>query len=160
MGNASTAFSRRTTVLILAAMVLTITVSRARFYDWSAGRDESIYAVTTHELLAGRRLYSDVWLDRAPAIFATYAFGELLVGYNQGIFFFLGTLATLIVLFGVYCAASSAGRGPPAGLWAAGIWTIISGDIASQANGANTEPFINACLVWADDECERNLVGN
>jgi hypothetical protein len=50
-------------------------------------------------------------------------------------------------LLGVYAAAAR--FSPPAGLWAAAFWTVISGDLWMQANQPNSEVFINACLVWA-----------
>lgn len=50
-------------------------------------------------------------------------------------------------MLGVYAAAAR--FSPPAGLWAAAFWTVISGDLWMQANQPNSEVFINACLVWA-----------
>ncbi len=41
-------------------------------------------------------------------------------------------------------------KSPSGGLWAAtACWTIVSSDLALQANQPNVEVFINACIIWA-----------
>lgn len=80
-------------------------------------RDHATYAVIAHELLEGRQLYSDLWDNKPPGIFWTYAGAELVFGYGEGTVFVLGLLAAIATVPAVERAASAAD--PKAGPWAA-----------------------------------------
>jgi hypothetical protein len=133
-------------LVVLVALMATL---RYHYYDWPPNRDVTEYAVTAHELLQGRELYSDVWNPKPPAVFVSYGAAELLFGYGPGQLYALNLICGLIVLLGVYAAGPAGGFRPAAGLWAAAFWTVISGNIALQTHGPNTEAFMNACLIWA-----------
>ncbi|MFB3779726.1 MAG: hypothetical protein ACE141_19055 [Bryobacteraceae bacterium] len=74
------------------------------------------------------------WRSRAPAPGAVYL---------------LNITAGIITLLGVYATGCAVGGGPRAGLWAAALWTVVSGDPRLQANQPDTEVFMNACLAWS-----------
>lgn len=140
------------TRLVAAALVLLgafIALQRLHTYDEPLERDLSLYAVTAHEMLEGRALYTDLWTHRPPAIFATYAAAEMLVGFGPRAVYLLSVLGACLVLAGVYHAASARGGGWKTGLWAALFWTLLSGDLFFQSNQPNTELFINACAAFA-----------
>ena len=121
---------------------------RFKTYSEPFERDIASHAVIGHELLEGRSLYSDLWDSKPPAIFITYAVCELLAGYGPSQVYFLGVIAAIITLLGIYRAASSYG-GIKAGLWAAAFWTFICSDLWLWANQPNIEVCINAAIVWA-----------
>ncbi len=135
-------------LLILLALVVVITLTRFHTYNEPIERDIAAYAVIAHELGQGRLLYSDLWDHKPPAIHVTFALADKLVGYGQGEIYFLGLLAALLTLLGVYQAGSAGGLGLPGGGWAAAIWSIISADMMLLANQPNVEVFLNVLLIW------------
>ncbi len=128
---------------------------RLHTYEEPVERDIGNHAVIGHEILHGRKLYSDLWDSKPPAIFVTYAVADVLVGYGPGSVYLIGVVAAIITLLGVYWAGSAVGRpveaygGVPGGLWAAAFWAFICSDLWLWANQPNTEVGMNACLVWA-----------
>jgi len=128
---------------------------RLHTYEEPVERDIGNHAVIGHEMLQGRKLYSDLWDSKPPAIFVTYAIADALVGYGPGSVYFVGVVAAIITLLGVYWAGSAVGRpveahgSVPGGLWAAAFWTFICSDLWLWANQPNTEVGMNACLIWA-----------
>jgi len=125
---------------------LVIIIVRLHTYNEPLERDLTEYAVFAHEMLHGRELYSDLWDQKPPAIFITYAIGEIIAGYGHRAVFLINVSATILTLAGVYLAGSVKGRS--AGIWAAALWTVISGDMMLQANQPNSEVFLNTCLVF------------
>jgi hypothetical protein len=123
-------------------------LERLHTYHEPLERDITTYAVTAHELLGGRKLYTDLWDHKPPAIHATYAFSEVLAGYGPASIFLLNVLAAVMTLLGVYRAGKALG-GNAVGLWAAAFWAVVSGDLFLEANQPNTEVFLNGCLTWA-----------
>jgi hypothetical protein len=135
-------------LVILLGLSALICLQRLHTYDEPLERDLTLYAVLGHELLNGRALYSDLCENKPPAIFLTYAAAEKLVGYGTGAIFFLGIIAALVTLLGVYAAGLALSGSIGTGLWAALFWTLISSDLLLEANQPNTEVFINACVIW------------
>jgi Dolichyl-phosphate-mannose-protein mannosyltransferase len=140
---------RRLTAAALLVLGATIAVARLHTFDEPLERDITTYAVIGHELLAGRRLYSDLWDHKPPAIHLTFAAAEAVAGYGPREVYLLNVLAGLATMLGVWAAASACARSRAAGLLAAALWVVTSGDLALQANQPNTEVFLNACLIWA-----------
>jgi 4-amino-4-deoxy-L-arabinose transferase-like glycosyltransferase len=138
----------RHVVLILLILAICIALMRAHTYTEPIERDIGSHAVIAHELLEGRKLYSDLWDSKPPAIFITYALADAIVGQGPLSVYIVGMAAALITLLGVYYAASAYG-GRIAGLWAAAFWTFICSDLWLWANQPNIEVGINASIVWA-----------
>jgi 4-amino-4-deoxy-L-arabinose transferase-like glycosyltransferase len=74
---------------------------------------------------------------------------EMIAGYGPQMLSFLNVSATLLVLFGIFRAGMHGGGTAAAGLWAAALWSVLSGSYALEARDPNTEVFINACLAWS-----------
>jgi hypothetical protein len=132
--------------LILLALGCGIALARIRTWDEPLERDLTTYAVIGHNLLQGRSLYSDLWDNKPPAIFVTYALSEYLFGYGPASVYALNVFASLLTLCAVYAAGSWSGD-RRAGLWAAAFWAVWSGDPRLLGNQPNTEVFMNACLA-------------
>jgi hypothetical protein len=138
---------RRAAIVLIVLSILT-SLGRVYTRNEPLERDLTMYALVAHELVEGKRLYTDVWDQKPPAIYLVYAAAELAVGYGPQSVLLVNIAAGLITLAGVYRAASAAGMGRVSGLWAAGLWSIISLNIDLEANQPNTEVFINACMIW------------
>jgi hypothetical protein len=132
---------------ILLILAVGILLARLHTVDEPLERDLMNYAVIGHELLEGRVLYADLWDHKPPAIYVTFALGEVLAGYGQEAILLINMIAALTTLLGVYSVGRAVGS-TTAGLWAAAFWAVISGDLLLQGNQPNVEVFINACLVW------------
>ena len=135
-------------LLILVILSSFIAIMRLHTYEEPVERDIGNHAVIGHEILHGRKLYSDLWDSKPPAIFVTYAVADAVVGYGPGSVYFIGVLFAIITLLGAYWVGSAYG-GLGGGLWAAAFWTFICSDLWLWANQPNTEVGMNACLVWA-----------
>lgn len=139
--------SLKMSFLILVLAIL-LCILRLNYYDWPPNRDVTLYAVTSHELLQGKSLYTDFWEIKPPAIFISYGAAEAIFGYGQLALYVMNLGCALIILFGVYATGAASNYGRLAGIWAALFWTAFSGDISLQLHDANTEAFMNACVIW------------
>src|SRR5437868_3987206 len=122
---------------------------RLHTYEEPLERDLTTYAVIAHEMLNGKNLYSDLWDHKPPAIHATYAAAEWIAGYGRDSIFLMNAAAAIATLIACYFAGATGGRGPLAGLIAAGFWTLASGELSIEGNQPNTEVFLNALLTTA-----------
>ena len=84
------ASERRVALAVLAVLTAVLAVQRLHTYDEPLERDITTYAVIGREALSGRWLYSDLWDNKSPLVFATYAAGELVAGYGPSAIFTLG----------------------------------------------------------------------
>jgi 4-amino-4-deoxy-L-arabinose transferase-like glycosyltransferase len=130
----------------LCALVFSL---RLHTYDEPLERDLTAYAVIAHEMLNGKNLYSDLWDHKPPATYVTYAAAEWIAGYGRHSIFLMNAAAAMATLLACYFAGSAGGRGPMAGLVAAALWTLASGDLAIEGNQPNTEVFLNVLLTTA-----------
>jgi hypothetical protein len=137
------------TILALLILALVIAVERLHTWDEPLERDLTTYAVIGQGLLDGRPLYTGLWDNKPPAIHVTYELAVWIAGMGPAAVYFLTVFGALAVMLGAYCAGKSLDGRAETGLWAAGFWTIISGDLALQANQPNAELFMNACQTWA-----------
>jgi hypothetical protein len=133
---------------LLVALGFIIFAERWHTADEAFERDIGSHAVIAHEMLAGRSLYSDLWDSKPPAVWLSYAAAELICGYGPSEVLFLGVVAALLTMLGVYRAVEAVAE-PPAALVAAAIWVVTCGDLSLWANQPNSEVFINAALAWA-----------
>ncbi len=145
----SPAFHGGIVLAVLLALSGLMAFARLHTFHEALEIDQTIYAVIAHEMKAGRALYADLWDHKPPAIFLTYAAGEAICGYGPRSIYFLGLAASVLTLIGVYAAGSAHPWGRAAGLWAAALWAVASGDLYLEADQPNTEDFINPCLIGA-----------
>lgn len=138
----------RAVAVVLGIMALTIAGSRATTMDEAVDRDVAAYAVLAEGLLRGQPLYSELWDHKPPAVHLTYSAAIALFGMTPVALWAMSTVAAIVTLLGCYRAAERFG-GARAGLFAAGVWVLVSGDLLLEANQPNVEVFMNAFLVWA-----------
>lgn len=119
------------------------------YLHWPMDHDVSIYVVGAHEFLQGKPLYSELWLDRTPLVFATFGLAQWLFGYGLFHVFVLGAVAKVVTALGIFEAARSSGFGAIAGLWSVAFWLCASCGVQIGAESPNMEVFINAATVWA-----------
>jgi hypothetical protein len=146
MRKSSGSFGRGWALATLAALAVLIVVARLHTFDEPLEPDLVTYSTIGHEMLGGKRLYSDVWDVKPPGLYVTYAAAEWLVGHGAPSVFLMNIVFALLTLGGVYVAGSAFGT--KAGLWAAAFWAASSGILTIQANQPNAEVFINACCIW------------
>lgn len=137
----------RKTTFFLLALTLFLILARIPSYAEPLEWDLGMYTVIARELLEGERLYADAWDMKPPAIFATFATMQFLTGDGFLPLYLLSMIAAIVTMFGVYHAASVAGK--TAGLWAAAFWAAMCFDPWTGGDRPNTEVFINAALAWA-----------
>jgi 4-amino-4-deoxy-L-arabinose transferase-like glycosyltransferase len=136
-------------LLVLLGLFITIALARLYTFREPLERDITTYAVIGSELLHGKKLYTELWDNKPPLVYATHAIFQLAFGYGPTAIYFMNLAFCGLVLFGVYWAGSVGKFGPAGGLWAAAFWTVISGDLSLQANQPNLELLMNAALIWA-----------
>ena len=139
----------RTLALVLLALICgAIALGRLHTYDEPLDRDVATYVVIGGEMLRGRALYTDLWDNKPPALYAAFTAAQLVVRDPAAVVFLVGLAcawATAIALF----VGGTAQGGTPAGLWIAAFWALLSADLPLQANQPNAEALINACLAIA-----------
>jgi len=135
-------------VAVLTACFAAIVVVRLHTFDEPVERDIAAYMVVGNELLHGKRLYSEIWDHKPPAIHYAYASAIAAVGFGPQAVYLLGLLTSGITLLGVYVAGREIGGDRLSGILAAVFFSIICSDLALEANQPNVEAFMNACTVW------------
>lgn len=148
-GSLSVSMSRRLTVIVMLALTGLIAFDRIKGPSVPINVDPASYAVASHELLEGKKLYTDIWDHKPPAPFVTYAAAEIAFGYSPKTLYILNFLACLAVLWGIFLAAKHGPGGNAAGLIAAFLWAIVSGSFGLEARDPNTELLINSFVVLA-----------
>lgn len=153
------AFDRATTkpfavsaTMVLAVLVLLsagILAERLMMPTVPVNVDPAAYAVASHELLNGERLYKDIWDHKPPAPFIVYAAFEAIFGYGPSTLFVMNYVATLAIMIGLFMICRQGPGGDTSGLIAAGIWALVSGSIGLEMRDPNTEALMNVCLVFA-----------
>ncbi len=154
----------RKAAIFLGILSLSIIVMRLHTYNEPLEWDITTYAVIAHEMLDGRKLYSDLWDHKPPAIHVTFAAAEIWGGYGPFSIYLLTVCASIATLFGIFFLCSLKGRAAP--YWAGIFWVLFSGDLVLEANQPNTEIFINVFLTWglyfwlrADEEAANSAIG-
>jgi hypothetical protein len=140
--------TRLGTCTLLAVCVLFIAGVKGQTYTGPIRGDQTTWAIVAHEMLNGRRLYSDLWDHKPPAIHLTYALGELLVGYGTHQVYLLYMVGSTLTLLGLYHAGSLLG-GRRAGSGAAMMWALMAIFPHWEGFQPNAELFLNALTVWA-----------
>jgi hypothetical protein len=144
-------FVRSATITVLVLMIFGsgILAERLLMPAVPINVDPASYAVASHEILNGERLYEDIWDHKPPAPFIVYVAFEAVFGYGPSTLFVLNFLATIGIMIGLFLICRKGPGGNGAGLIAAGIWALASGSIGLEMRDPNTEVLINICLVFA-----------
>jgi hypothetical protein len=139
---------KRSTIYILLILILTGCLIRLYSFNEPFENDCTQCAVTAHELLAGKTLYTEIWDHKPAGAFVTYVLAELLFGYTPLMMYMLNIMSFIIILMGVYSVTRHLVKNEWIACLAACFWTLISGDVMLEANQPNSEFFINCCQIW------------
>lgn len=135
--------------LVLALLSLLALLERLHTANEPWFCDVNFYASMGSEMNQGRELYSDLWDDRPPATYVTFAWAEKILGPGPHLILWMGFWASVAILLGLYAAGKGLSGKTSGGLWAAGLWALLSCEATLEAYQPNTEFFMNACLVGA-----------
>ncbi len=130
--------------MLLPAVILV--AFRLHAFGGPLETDECNYAYIGSRLLAGDRLYVDVWDHQPPGIFVLFAGLIALVGDSETairLFALLWSLATLVLVYRV----ARRGLRPGAAWFAALLFAMASSDPGMAGEGANREIYMNALVV-------------
>jgi len=130
----------------LAGVVLVL--MRLHAFELPLEADEGNYAYIGGRLLAGDRLYVDVWDHQPPGVFALFAGVIAVFGDGPLVFRWMATgfsLATLALL------ASFLHRwwGRAAAVSGAALFAVVSSDPATSGEGCNREIYMVSLIVAA-----------
>lgn len=133
---------------MLAAAGLLLILLRSHAFPLPLETDECNYAYTAARLLAGDRLYTDVWDHQPPGVFALFAGASALFGDSPTVFRLLAlsfSLASMLLLAGIGRRL----RGPWCGAIAAVLFALTSADPGTAGEGCNREIYMNALVLAA-----------
>lgn len=139
---------RRATLVYapLVAAAVVVVVLRWHTIDEPLDCDEAAYGYVAHRVLAGDRLYADVFENKPPLAYAPYAAAIAIGGYSERSIRILPIPFVLATLWCVWqFTREHAGRWGAAA--AAGIFAVASTDPIVFGNGANLELYMNPLLV-------------
>jgi len=135
--------------LAVVSLSAFIVLERHHIFGLPLESDTASFAVVAHEWSQGRALYSDLWDEKPPAIFVTYALFEKYFGAGDAAIFWMGVAAAIGTLVAIFFAAFWMTSSLVAGICAALFWALINADPFLEAALPMTEAFINLCFVAA-----------
>lgn len=133
---------------LLGAAAVVLVLSRWHAFSLPLEADECNYAYIAARLLAGDRLYVDVWDHQPPGVYALFAGAIALFGDAPDVFRWMSTafsLASLGLIYGI--ARSCAGRLPAVA--AVSLFAIASADPGTAGEGCNREIYMNTLVLAA-----------
>ncbi len=133
-------------VLCLAAAAIVLIVFRLHAFDLPLENDECNYAYTGGRLLAGDRLYVDVWDHQPPGVFVLFAGAIALFGNAPEVFRWMTTLfslASLVLVFALLRRISGQG----AAILGAVLFALASSDPGTAGEGCNREIHMTTLIL-------------
>ena len=137
-------------VVVLVAAAAVLVALRLHAFALPLETDECNYIYVAGRLLAGDRLYVDVWDHQPPGIFALFAAASALFGDGPATFRWLATVASVVSMVLMFAIARRT-AGTNAGYLAAGLFALCSADPGTAGEGCNREIFMNPpalAAVW------------
>ncbi len=134
--------------ITLAAAGVGLVWLRTHAFALPLETDECNYAYIASRLLAGDRLYVDVWDHQPPGVFVLFA--GLIAVFGKSDFVFraaaiMTSLASMILMHRfVLCR-----HGPIPAAMAAVLFALTSSDPGTAGDGCNREIFMNVCTLAA-----------
>src|SRR5687768_15792592 len=86
-------------LLLLATLLV---LARIHTYHEPFQNDIAYYAITAHEILNGRPLYSDLIDHKPPFLYAPFLLAECLVGYGPPSIFLINVTAACVTLIALF----------------------------------------------------------
>ena len=130
----------------VAGVVLIIL--RCHSFSLPLETDECNYAYIGARLLAGDRLYVDVWDHQPPGAFMLFAAVTALFGASDFVFRSMATVFSLGTLFLLFAVVRRHGGRVPACL-AAFAFALVSSDPGTAGDGCNREHYMNMLAMAA-----------
>ncbi len=137
---------RWTTCAVLLCTGTILYLMRRHAFDVPLETDECNYIYIAQRLLAGDRLYVDVWDHQPFGIFTFFAGVISIFGHEPLVFRNLAVVASLTSLSLVYIIARRSG-GLAAGVVAAICFALVSSDPGTAGEGCNREIFMNPLIL-------------
>ncbi len=134
--------------LVLPLAAAALVVMRLHAFGLPLEPDECNYAYIGSRLLAGDRLYVDVWDHQPPAVFALFAAVSAIFGEGTLVFRVMSLLFSLASLMLIYDIARRQ-TGPFGAGVAAIAFALLSSDIGTAGEGCNREIYMNTFLLAA-----------
>lgn len=134
-------------IWLMAAAVMLVAF-RLHAFSLPLETDESNYAYIGARLLAGDRLYVDVWDHQPPGVFMLFAGAIALFGDDPLVFRWLATgfsLASLVCVFLLIRRLATSG----AAACGAMLFALASSDPGTAGEGCNREIYMNAAVLAA-----------
>ncbi len=138
----------RTDLILLVLAALVVVGFRLHAYPAPLESDECNYAYFAQRMLAGDRLYVDLWDHQPPGIFAALILPTAVFGSSPAVYRTLAVVLVLVTMLGVFDLARRwFGR---SGAWTATmLFAVVSSDPGVGGEGCNREVYLNALLVAA-----------
>ncbi len=133
-------------ILIVAVGVLII--FRCHAFSLPLENDECNYAYIGGRLLAGDRLYEEVWDHQPPGVFVLFAGLEALFGSSDGVFRWAATGFSIVSLVLAYVIVRRE-YGLASAALAVGVFAITSADPGTAGEGCNREIYMNTLALAA-----------
>ncbi len=138
--------NRRITYAVLVGTGLLLWLMRRHAFDVPLETDECNYIYIAQRLLAGDRLYVDVWDHQPFGIFTLFAGVISIFGHTPLVFRWFAVAASLLSLILIYFIARRCG-GITAGIVAAICFALTSSDPGTAGEGCNREIFMSTLIL-------------
>ncbi len=135
---------RDVAILLIASAILVL--FRLHAFDLPLETDECNYAYIAGRLLAGDRLYVDVWDHQPPGVYMLFAGVIATFGDSPPVFRWMATVFSLASLILIYAILRRVAHPFSAGLGAA-LFAIVSSDPGVGGEGCNREIYMNALIL-------------
>ncbi len=135
-------------VAILIAAGALLALLRLHAFDLPLETDECNYAYIAKRLLAGDRLYVDVWDHQPFGVFALFAAVIALFGDAPMVFRWMALFFSLASLGLIYAIARRC-AGRTAAVMAAVLFALASSDPGTAGEGCNREIYMNTLVLAA-----------
>ncbi|MCX5662318.1 MAG: glycosyltransferase family 39 protein [Planctomycetota bacterium] len=145
--SAPSAWPRQFGWIALLAVIALSLFGRLHTYHQPLDRDLTTYSVIGRELLAGRRLYTEIWDNKPPLPHLVFAGAQAVAGTGPGSIYLMNALTAAAALLAVYAVMLVAGAPIRAALAAAAVYALCSFNMTLQANQPNLEAWMNPCLM-------------
>ena len=132
----------------LAVGAVVLVLFRLHAFDLPLETDECNYAYIGQRLLAGDRLYVDVWDHQPFGVFALFAGAIALGGDAPEVFRWLAVGFSLISLGLINAIVRRCGNAGAA-ILATVLFAFVSSDPGTAGEGCNREIYMNTCILAA-----------
>ncbi len=132
----------------LSMLIAVLVGSRSFNFDAPLDPDEANYGFIGARLLAGDRMYVDVWDQQPPLTFMVFGVLRAVLGPAEWVFRGFAAVCAAATLLLIYFGMRR-GLGVWPALSAALLWALVSHDPSTDGDHANREVYMNLCALGA-----------